>query len=125
MSDKLHQIMQNKPNLRKSKMNVNDDTTKDYENETLGQRGKNKPNSNPIKPDFDFTADNAVYAEKKNICVSDCSIKKYVLYRTSPRALLTRRLMTNKPNQTQFQTDLQKWVITSQKIACIFAKAKI
>jgi len=42
--------MQNKPNFRKSQMNVNKVLTKDYENKTLGERGKNKPNSNPIKP---------------------------------------------------------------------------
>ncbi len=41
--------MQNKPNFRKSQMNVNKVLTKDYEKRTLGERGKNKPNSNPIK----------------------------------------------------------------------------
>jgi hypothetical protein len=41
--------MQNKPNFRKAKMNVSCVYTKDYENRTLGERGKNKPNSNPIK----------------------------------------------------------------------------
>jgi len=43
-------FMQNKPNFRKSQMNVNAIIIKDYENETLSRRGKNKPNSNPIKP---------------------------------------------------------------------------
>ena len=33
-------------------MNVNTVKTKDYKNETLGECGKNKPNSNPIKPNF-------------------------------------------------------------------------
>jgi len=56
----------------------------------------------PIKANLDFTAENAEYAEKKNICVSDCSIKKYTLYPISPRSLRTRRLMKNKANQTQF-----------------------
>jgi hypothetical protein len=41
--------MQNKPNFRKSQMNVSSVYTKEYENMTLGERGKNKPNSNPIK----------------------------------------------------------------------------
>ncbi len=31
-------------------MNVNPVITKDYEKRTLGERGKNKPNSKPIKP---------------------------------------------------------------------------
>jgi hypothetical protein len=42
--------MQNKPNFMEAKMNVNKVLTKDYEKRTLGERGKNKPNSNPIKP---------------------------------------------------------------------------
>jgi len=33
-------------------MNVNKVLTKDYENKTLGGRGKNKPNSNPNKANF-------------------------------------------------------------------------
>jgi len=35
-------FMQNKPKVRKSQMNVKYYITKDYENETLGERGKNK-----------------------------------------------------------------------------------
>jgi len=42
--------MQNKPNFQKAQMNVNMVLTVDYEKKTLGERGKNKPNSNPIKP---------------------------------------------------------------------------
>ena len=45
-------FMQNKPNFRKSQMNVNKVLTKDYEKRTLGERGKNKPNSNPNKPNL-------------------------------------------------------------------------
>ncbi|HIJ53368.1 MAG TPA: hypothetical protein HPP66_09465 [Planctomycetes bacterium] len=40
-------FMQNKPNFQKVKMNVSRVSTKDYAKWTLGQRGKNKPNSNP------------------------------------------------------------------------------
>jgi len=43
-------FMQNKPNFRKSQMNVNIYYTKVYKNETAFRRRKNKPNSNPIKP---------------------------------------------------------------------------
>jgi hypothetical protein len=42
-------FMQNKPNFRKSQVNVNKLLTKDYEKKTLGEHGKNKPNSNPIQ----------------------------------------------------------------------------
>jgi len=42
-------FMQNKPNFPDTQMNVTKVLTKDYENETLGKRGKNKANSNPIQ----------------------------------------------------------------------------
>jgi len=42
--------MQNEPNFRKSQMNVTKVLTRDYENKTLGQRGKNEPKTNPIYP---------------------------------------------------------------------------
>jgi len=45
----IHPFLQNKANFRKSQMNVTKVLTKEYENGTLGKRGKNKPNSNPIK----------------------------------------------------------------------------
>jgi len=45
-----------------------------------------------------FIAENTEFAEKKDICVSYCSIKKYALYYISPRSLRTRRLMKNKAN---------------------------
>jgi hypothetical protein len=48
----IHLFMQNKPNLRKSQVNVNKVLTRDYEQRTLGKRGKNKPNSNPIQSQF-------------------------------------------------------------------------
>ncbi len=44
--------MQNKPNFRKSQMNVNSLITTDYENKWQRRVRKNKPNSNPNKPNF-------------------------------------------------------------------------
>ena len=41
--------MQNKPNFWKSQMNVNKVLTRDYEKKTLGEHGKNKPNTKPIQ----------------------------------------------------------------------------
>ncbi|HIJ53089.1 MAG TPA: hypothetical protein HPP66_08040 [Planctomycetes bacterium] len=52
-------FMQNKPNLRNAQMNVSRVSTKDYEKRTLGERGKNKPNSNPIQ-----TQSNPIKANK-------------------------------------------------------------
>ena len=45
-------FMQNKPNFQKAQMNASAVLTKDYDNWTLGERGKNKANTNPIKANF-------------------------------------------------------------------------
>jgi len=42
-------FLTNKANFLKAQMNVNKVLTKDYEKKTLGESGKNKPNSNPIQ----------------------------------------------------------------------------
>jgi hypothetical protein len=44
--------MQNKANFPDAQMNVTKVLTKDYENKTLGQSGKNKANSKPNKANF-------------------------------------------------------------------------
>jgi hypothetical protein len=44
--------MQNKPNFRKSQMNVNTYNTTEYENKRNWTLGQNKPNSNPNKPNL-------------------------------------------------------------------------
>jgi len=67
-------FMQNKPNFQKDQMNVSQVAIKDYAKWTLGQRGKNKPNSNPIQ-----TQSNPIKANK---------MPKQTQY---------------KPKQTQFQ----------------------
>jgi len=43
-------FMQNKANFRKSQMNINKVLTKDYENKTLGERGKKQSQTNPNEP---------------------------------------------------------------------------
>ena len=48
----INPFMQNEPNFRKSQMNVTSLITADYENKTLSERGKNKPNTNPIQTQF-------------------------------------------------------------------------
>ncbi|HIJ52478.1 MAG TPA: hypothetical protein HPP66_04910 [Planctomycetes bacterium] len=52
-------FMQNKPNFQKAQMNVSRVSTRDYAKKTLGERGKNKPNSNPIQ-----TQSNPIKANK-------------------------------------------------------------
>ncbi len=48
----INPFMQNKPNFRKSQMNVKSYNTMDYENLSDWTIGQSKPNSNPIKPNF-------------------------------------------------------------------------
>ncbi len=43
---------QNKPNSLNAQMNVNTVITMNYEQITMNNANKNKPNSNPIKPNF-------------------------------------------------------------------------
>jgi len=50
------------------------------------------------KPNLHFTTGSAGHTESKDICVSNCPIKKYALYPFSPRSLRTQRLIKNKPN---------------------------
>ncbi len=45
-------FMQNKPNFRKSQMNVNPYNRTDYENKSNWTLGESKPNSNPNKPNL-------------------------------------------------------------------------
>jgi len=52
-------FMQNKPNFRNAQMNISDNITREYENKTLGERGKNKPNTKPIQ-----TQSNPIKANK-------------------------------------------------------------
>ncbi len=51
--------MQNKPNFRKSQMNVNIYNTKNYKNKRNWTIGQSKPNSNPIKPNLQKAKMNA------------------------------------------------------------------
>jgi hypothetical protein len=94
-------IMQNKANLARPKMNASLIIAKDYENKSAFGVPENKAKQTQF---VFFTAENAKYAEMKNICVSDCPIEKYALYPVSACSLRTRRLMKNKANQSQFQT---------------------
>jgi len=45
-------FMQNKPNVKDAQINVNSYLKSKYENLDTWLSGKNKPNSNPIKPNF-------------------------------------------------------------------------
>jgi hypothetical protein len=76
-------------------MNARPIKTKDYEKRWALRVEQSKPNQSQF---VFLTAENTEYAEKNNICVSDCPIEKYALYPISPCSLRTRRLMNNKAN---------------------------
>ncbi len=42
-------FMQNEPKFKKARTNISTVLTKDYDNWTLGERGKNEPKTNPNK----------------------------------------------------------------------------
>jgi len=89
--------MQNKANFRKSQMNVNKVLTKDYENKTLGEHGKNKPNSKPIKA---------------NLLNAQMNVNKVLTkdYENTSNCALAE----NKPNQTQ-----TKPISEAKKCCCL------
>jgi hypothetical protein len=78
-------FMQNKPNFRKAQMNVKSVLTEDYGKRTLGEHGKNKPNSNPIKPNFParlfkiFDISVAFSADKQDMVSKHKKAKKEVI----------------------------------------------
>ncbi len=80
--------MQNKPNFRKSQMNVSIYLQTAYENKHDWTLGENKPNSNPIKPNF----------RKAQMNVNSLITKDY-------RKKDDFAVRKNKPKQTQFPKD--------------------
>jgi len=79
--------MQNKANFTKSQMNVTKEMTMVYEKKTLGQSGKNKANTNPIKANL----------RKGQTNVNKVSTKNY-------ERILNWAICENKPNTNPIQT---------------------
>ena len=82
--------MQNKPNLPESEINASSVSTKDYVYFMLYNSPKNKPNSNPIKPNT------KPISKKPKMNVN-------IYYTTVYNNKTAFRRMKNKPNQTQFK----------------------
>jgi len=104
--------MQNKANLPDDQMNVTKVLTKDYENKTLGERGKNKANSKPIKPNFPDTQMNVSKVLTKDYeNIANCKLCENKA-NTNPIQTQTKPIYPPhaakqtqyKPNQSQFQT---------------------
>jgi len=63
---RLYQYHEVLPNFPNAQMNVKFFMTKHYENKSNPTLGENKPNSNPIKPNFQGVQTNAnLFAEKE------------------------------------------------------------
>ncbi len=112
-------FMQNKPNFRKSQMNVNLYNTTNYERKRDWTLGENKPNTNPIKPnlrkakmtinslitkDYRKKDDFAVRKNKPNsnpISIKPkMNVNLYVIEDYENET--THRPQKNKPKQSQF-----------------------
>jgi hypothetical protein len=120
--------MQNKPNFRKSQMNVNIYNTTDYENETAFRRGKNKPNSNPIKPNFqkaqmnanslitkDYRKNNDFAVRKNKPNFRNAQNERKLNFNKGLQKKRCFSVQKNKPKQTQFQIGSQRSDVRSQK----------
>ncbi len=68
--------MQNKPNFRKSQMNVNLYNITDYENKSDWTIGQSKPNSNPIKPNLRKAKMNVNLTLTKDYRKNDCFLSQ-------------------------------------------------
>ena len=80
-------FMQNKANFPDDPMNINKVITRNYENKTLGKRGKNKANSKPNKANFRKAKMNVTtFLTKDYENISNCSLAE------------------NKPNTNPIQT---------------------
>jgi len=99
-------FLTNKPNLLNAQMNVSRVSTRDYEKMTLGERGKNKANSNPIQ------TQTKPISEKAEMNVNKVLAKDY---ENKPRF----RPNQNKPNTKPIQTQsLVKDLIALVKKSC-------
>ena len=78
-------------------MNVSSILTTDYENKSNWTLGENKPNSNPIKPNF----------RKAQMNVSSLITKDYIKYDDFAVPKNKPNSNPNKPKQSQFQTGHQ------------------
>jgi hypothetical protein len=75
-------FMQNKPNFLDALMNVNKVLTKNYENKTLGRRGKNKANQSQYKPNqSQYNANQSQYKPNTNPIQSQFQRQKVELGR--------------------------------------------
>jgi len=109
-------IMQNKPNFRKSQMNLKFCKQMDYENKWQRKVRKNKPNSNPNKPncfkakmnvnslitkDYRKNDDFAVRINKPNF--RNAQNKRKLTYNKGLQKKRCFSVQKNKPKQSQFK----------------------
>jgi len=97
--------MQNKPNFRKAKMDVNIYYTNGYENKSDWTLGENKPNQTQFKPKT-----NPIFKIPK-MSVSDIITRNY-------KNLSCWRGRKNKPNQTQFKPNWSSVIRRPSSVFC-------
>jgi len=93
-------------------MNANMVLTVDYKKKTLGESGKNKPNSKPIQ------TQTKPISEKAKMNVSYIKTKGY---ENKPHFWVNAKQTQFKPKQTQFKTNLSRRSLWRSRIS----KAKI
>jgi len=134
-------FMQNKPNFRKAKMNVNPYNIKDYQNFIPLAGYKNKPNSNPNKPNFRNAQMNINSLITKDYRKNDDFIVRINKPNSNPISSKPKmsanvyiiedyenvtafRPQKNKPKQTQFPKGQNEIKIACQKICTISTNPK-
>jgi len=93
---------QNKANFPKSQMNVSRVSTRDYDKKTLGQRGKNKPKTNPIQ-----SQSNPI-SEKAKMNVTSIIAKGY---ENKPRFRAKAKQTQYKPNSNPNKPNFKGGII--------------
>ena len=107
-------FMQNEPNFKNSKINVNSYLTRAYEDFRPCERRKNEPNTNPIRTQTNPIKANLTQFQSKtnpikpNLLNTQMNVNSYLARYYEDNRLFGLR--QNKPNQTQFQTRHQQQI---------------
>jgi len=101
-------FLTNKANFRKAQMNITKVLTRDYENKTLGERGKNKANSKPNKANF----------RKAQMFVTTFLTKEY-------ENISNWALFENKPNTNPNKPNFRGKKMLLSTFCCGISKEKI
>jgi hypothetical protein len=116
----IHLFMQNKPNFRKSQMNINEVLTTDYDKMDTWSIEKNKANSNPIQTQFKANTKPIKAKTKPNKPNSNPIQTQYkansnpIKAKTNPKQTqykpnLSRRSLWRSLNKPNFRANMSSW----------------